>query len=370
MEVSVTLKMWDLEHRTFVMRRFYANAESVTQTQRDFRRHFNVPPRGPIPDRNTILRWIHNVNTMGSLMKKKPPGPARTVRTPETVERVRVATLASPKRSLRKRAANLGISPSTVRNILIKDLKFHPYKLSVCQQLNPDDYRQRLQFCQRMMAILEENENAVLLMSDEAHFHLDGSVNKHNCRFWCSDNPQILQERPLHSARVTVWCAVGEVGVIGPYFFENDNGAAVTVTADRYLEMLNNFFLPALRRRRIAIRNIWFQQDGATAHTARISMARVRQAFPGKVISRFGDVPWPPRSPDLTIPDFFLWGFLKSRVYVEKPRTLPELKEVIRREIQAIPRAMLQDSVRNFRERLEKCVQSEGCHLRDVIFAT
>ena len=117
------------------------------------------------------------------------------------------------------------------------------------------------------------------------------------------------------------------------------------------------------------MQNIWFQQDGATAHTARISMERVRQAFPGKVISRFGDVPWPPRSPDLTIPDFFLWGFLKSRVYAEKPRSIPELKEAIQREIQAIPQHMLEDSMRNFRERLESCVQSQGHHLRDVIFS-
>ncbi|XP_011859527.1 PREDICTED: uncharacterized protein LOC105557015 [Vollenhovia emeryi] len=67
LEVSVTLKMWDLEHRTFVMRRFYANGESVTQTQRGFRRHFNVPPRGPIPDRNTILRWMQKPRTLPEL---------------------------------------------------------------------------------------------------------------------------------------------------------------------------------------------------------------------------------------------------------------------------------------------------------------
>lgn len=361
--------MWILEHRTFVMRRYYANGESVTQTQRDFRRNFNVPPRGPIPDRNTILRWIENVNTTGSLLKRKPPGRERTVRTPENVERVRVATLQSPNRSLRKRASNMHMSASTLRRILIKDLKFHPYKLAVCQKLNPGDYRRRVEFCQQITGILDGNENAVLLMSDEAHFHLDGFVNKQNFRFWCSENPQVLQEKPLHCPRVTVWCAVGEVGVIGPYFFEDDNGQTVTVNAERYLEMLNNFLLPFLRNRRIAMRNVWFQQDGATAHTARNSMACVRQAFPGRVISRFGDVSWPPRSPDLSIPDFFLWGFLKSRVYIDKPRTLQELKNKIRREIREIPRDMLQDAMRSFRERIEKCVQSEGRHLRDVIFA-
>lgn len=49
-----------------------------------------------------------------------------------------------------------------------------------------------------------------------------------------------------------------------------------------------------------------FQQDGATAHAAQISMERVRQAFPERVIiSRFGDIPWPSRSPDLAFQTTF-----------------------------------------------------------------
>jgi len=54
----------------------------------------------------------------------------------------------------------------------------------------------------------------------------------------------------------------------------------------------------------------------------------VRNMFPGHLVSRFGDVPWPPRSPDLSTCDFFLWGYLKSRVYRHKPRMLNDLKEV------------------------------------------
>ena len=61
------------------------------------------------------------------------------------------------------------------------------------------------------------------------------------------------------------------------------------------------------RRRRINCASVWFQQDGATAHAANESMTIVRYMFPGHLISRFGDVPWPPRSPDLSTCDFF-WG--------------------------------------------------------------
>ena len=55
------------------------------------------------------------------------------------------------------------------------------------------------------------------------------------------------------------------------------------------------------------MQNLWFLQDGETPHTARETMAIQRAAFPGRLISRFNDVPWPPQSPNLTTPDFILW---------------------------------------------------------------
>ena len=107
-------------------------------------------------------------------------------------------------------------------------------------------------------------------------------------------------------------------------------------TSERYVEMLRNFLRPQLRSLRVNMEEMWFQQDGATARTARASMTVVRQMFPQHIVSRFGDVPWPPRSPDLTACDFFLWGYLKSKVYVRKPRTVDDLKVCIREEIATV----------------------------------
>jgi hypothetical protein len=61
--------------------------------------------------------------------------------------------------------------------------------------------------------------------------------------------------------------------------------------------------------------SFWFKQYGATAHTAQISMAVLRMIFPGRFISHFGDINWPTHSPDLVIPDYFLWGYVESNVY-------------------------------------------------------
>lgn len=74
-------------------------------------------------------------------------------------------------------------------------------------------------------------------------------------------------------------------------------------------------------------------------------MEQVQQAFPERAFSRFGDILWPPRSPDLAILDYFPLGFLKLRVYIDRPCILAELKEAIRKEVQAILQKMLQDSM-------------------------
>jgi hypothetical protein len=219
-----------------------------------------------------------------------------------------------------------------------------------------------------MEAILDQIDNIILFMTDEAHFHLNGLVNQRNCRYWSDQNPKLIHERPLHSPKLTIWCAVSSTVVIGPYIFEDDNGTTVTVTSERYRQMITELFLPELRRKRIPIRQVWFQKDRATAHTARFSMEAIRTDFRGSVISRFGDIDWPPRSPDLSICDYFLWGFLKSSVYHYKPRTLEELKGAIPVKVDQFDRAMLERVEANFRERLVKCIIENDRHLADVDF--
>ena len=128
---------------------------------------------------------------------------------------------------MRKLAAAVRLSRECVRRILHVDLKFHPYKLQIVQELKENDHQLRLEFCQQIMTNINEDNEFLdkLWMSDEAHFHLTGYVNKQNYRYWADSNPKEVHERPLHSSKVTVWCAVSSHGVIGPYIFENESGS-------------------------------------------------------------------------------------------------------------------------------------------------
>jgi len=67
--------------------------------------------------------------------------------------------------------------------------------------------------------------------------------------------------------------------------------------------------------------------------------------------------------------DDLLWGYLKSKVYVRKPRTVDDLKVSIREDIATVPQEMLVNMMQNFEERLRTCVRQEGRHLSDIIFS-
>ncbi|GFT52436.1 DUF4817 domain-containing protein [Trichonephila clavipes] len=60
----------------------------------------------------------------------------------------------------------------------------------------------------------EEVTSGRILFSDEAHFWLNGYVNKQNCRIWSEDNPQVYVETPLHPEKLTVWCALWAGGIL------------------------------------------------------------------------------------------------------------------------------------------------------------
>jgi hypothetical protein len=66
--------------------------------------------------------------------------------------------------------------------------------------------------------------------------------------------------------------------------------------------------------------------------------------------------------------DFFLWGYLKSKVYFRKPRRVDDLKFSIREEIATVPQEILVNVMQNFEERLRTFVRQDGLHLSDIIF--
>ena len=108
-------------------------------------------------------------------------------------------------------------------------------------------------------------------------------------------------------------------------------------------------------------RNCWFQQDSATAHTAVSTMDILHEFFGKNVISKGV---WPPRSPDLTSPDFFLCSYLKDTVYRSNLRDLKQLKMNITRAREEVSERTLRKVARNMVKRVDKCIEMNGHHFQ------
>jgi hypothetical protein len=98
----------------------------------------------------------------------------------------------------------------------------------VSHELSPADYANRQNLCEQMLAQI--TPNAAFFSSDEVHFHLSGAVNKQHFCYWAKNNPRIIHERPLHSPKLTVWYAVSQLGIIGLYFFEEEDVTVLLLT--------------------------------------------------------------------------------------------------------------------------------------------
>jgi hypothetical protein len=108
-----------------------------------------------------------------------------------------------------------------------------------------------------------------------------------------------------------------------------------------------------------------FQEDGATCHTSCESLSRIHDVFTEErtVTKRL----WPPRSPDLSTCDFYLWGYLKGKVYANNPKTLEDLKENIRTEIRRIDTAELHRVYDNMLHCAQKCIDVQGDHFQHLL---
>lgn len=242
------------EQRTKLIELYFENQRSIILTQRAYRRHFHVRH---CPHQTTILRLVARFRQNYSVCDRPRTGRRRSVRTPENIERVRDSINDNPETSTRRRAAQLGMNRRSLQRILRTDLKLFPYKLQLVQRVSPADAQARLRYAVRFQNLAREQQDFLqnLIMSDEAHFHLNGVVNKQNCRIWARENPKVIVPRDLHPIRCTVWCGVTSERIIGPYFFE-EKGAVVTVTGERYRNMIRDFLRPAVANNAAH----WFQK--------------------------------------------------------------------------------------------------------------
>lgn len=316
-------------------------------------------------NKSTVAKTLKRFNDTGNVKNRGKIGRPKVKTDEQNSLNILIDLMDNPKVSVEQIALNHGMCRRSVQKILKKE-HFHPYKVHLLQEINEDDFDRRLEFCEIMMERLSNVPNFAsnIIFSDEATFCLNGHVNRHNSRYWADSNPHWMEQ--VHTQRpqkVNVWAGIVGRHLIGPFFIEG------TLTADRYLRLLQDQIIPQFRQLfpNFDQQEIWFQHDGAPPHYGRNVREYLDNVFPNKWIGRRGAIEWPARSPDLTPLDFFLWGHLKSRVYIDRPRNLDDLQTRIRQEMDRLPRIWLENSIEQFVQRLHYCQEVNGEHFEHLL---
>ncbi|CAG7717376.1 unnamed protein product [Allacma fusca] len=244
------------------------------------------------------------------LNRKRPQGEKKT-RFWENLQTVTRLLVHDPEKSTRRLAYETGIAKTTVQR-LIKDSGLRVTRPTRVQQLKPEDYPKRIQFSNEMIARFQADDNLV-------------------------DN--------------IMWTDDG--GIIGPYFFES------TVDGKAYIKLLQEFARPSLEQHNL-MGTIYWQQDGAPAHWAKVVREFLNQTFDRNWIGSDGPSNWPPRSPDLTVPDFWLWGRIKQKVFAKDMKTNEELKAAIKFEIESLCPQEITRACQRVPHRLKRCLENDG----------
>jgi len=137
----------------------------------------------------------------------------------------------------------------------------------------------------------------VTFFTDTAYFHFSWYINSQNSRAWCAYNPHAFHESPLRDEKIGVWVGMLHRRIVRPIFFSE------TLNPQQYCDTIVYTFIVQLREDEID--KAYFQQDGATARTVHMSMALLDDMSADRIISK---TIWPPRSPDLSPPNFFSLG--------------------------------------------------------------
>lgn len=319
-------------------------------------------PNDPVPTASLIWKYHKRLRETGQFHQEHHrESTVRDYVAPDVLAYV----AQNPHASVRAVAQASGISKSSVWNILHGN-RFHPFHVSLHQELQPGDLAKRLDFCNWLLNMVDEDENFPLkiMFTDEANFSRDAQVNLHNAHYWAVENPHWLREcRFQRKWSFNVWAGIFNGSVIGPHFFDG------TLTGHRYkeeiLEAIVDAFISEIPLSEYRV--MYYQHDGAPPHAASSARGWLDAAFSERWIGRGGHISWPPRSPDLNPLDFFFWGYLKDCVYVEDPTSPDVLRRRIEAACDSLSSQQLESAARSLVKRCQMCIGVEGGHFEHLL---
>lgn len=332
---------------------------SAAAAVREYRRRY---PGRPTPSRQTFINVHLSLAENGI---RRPASERGRIVSPEEEEEVLRLISHDPRLSVRKIANQLSLTTWAVWRIL-KSEGLHPYHFRRVQDITEADYAVRATFCSWVLRSVRQEPQFLrkIMWTDEAKFTRAGIVNHRNDHLWMAENPHAVRASTFqHEFSINVWAAIIDDKLIGPIELPH------TLNGPRFLEFLTNDLTEALGDLPLIYRRgMWLQLDGAPAHFARAVREHL-DANHSPWIGRGGTVAWPPRSPDMTPLDFFLWGHMKQKVYFNVPNTREELLQkimMVADEIRA-DSDMVRRATSQVATRATVCLMNQGGHFEQFL---
>ena len=172
--------------------------DSATVTYRALRGNYGLHKR---PTKQANGKIMKKFEETGVVTNIESPMHHCFARSAENIAAVVSENVAEdPNLSIPHRSQELGLSYCTLWRIVHLNLHLHSYKVQLTQQLKPANHSQRRRYFEWVLEqhAVDGNFSNKIFFSDEAYFTLGGYVNKQICRIWSSEDPQVIEESPLH----------------------------------------------------------------------------------------------------------------------------------------------------------------------------
>ena len=262
---------------------------------------------------------------------------------------------------MRKMAAELNVSPSTVQRIVKQDLKMKSRARVKVPLLTKTQREARIKRSKKLLNHLKHDAaGCTILFSDEKIFTVDSVSNWRNDR-WIGGDPADTPEEykyvntTKHPASVMVFGLVGSDGKKMPPVFIP---SGVRVNTEVYLNILKDKVKPWIQANYRGQKYV-FQQDGAPAHTSRKTqewLATNLDAFWTKDM-------WPPQSPDLNPLDYSIWATVEDSACNKPHSSVAALERSIRKCWTQMEDSYIRITCQAFRRRLQAVIEVNGARI-------
>ncbi|CAM2729276.1 unnamed protein product [Rotaria socialis] len=284
----------------------------------------------------TVRRWQHMYRSTDTIDLKTPAGRPRIIRTKSLIRKVKNRFIYKGRQSARKLANSLGISKGTIGRIIHEDLHLHAYRVIIEPNLN-DEHKQRRVSFTYWVAFSIAKMTVFMLPLDTTLM-----------------NTKEQSRRPSFQKKLMVWLAASKNGLSLPIIFEPGE----TLTHENYIEIVLPHALS--EGQRLLGDNFIYQQDNATPHKHKDSIAWIKKNFPQFI----DENKWPPNSPDLNVLDYYVWDAIGHNMHWDKVKSYDSLIDEIKKGKSRVPKNDLLRSVQNWSSRIFSILKTKGAYIK------